>query len=36
MTSLDVWEKVTEADRAYWLAEMGEPMTCEACPKEAQ
>jgi hypothetical protein len=30
-TPLDAWEKMTQADRDAWLAEMGAPMTCEVC-----
>ena len=30
-TPLDVWELVTKAEKAEWLDEMGEPMSCEEC-----
>jgi hypothetical protein len=30
-TPLNAWERVSDADRAEWLAEMGEPITCEGC-----
>ena len=32
VTPLDAWERVTEADRVAWIAEVGAPMRCEVCP----
>lgn len=31
ITPLDAWTRVTAADMAEWLRDIGEPMTCEEC-----
>lgn len=35
-TPLGTWLRITAADLETWLAEMGEPMTCEDCRSAAR